>query len=224
MTGWDSTRATPGRRAECAETRWLASLLGNEEGGRTPEPRRCGAGGLRWCRGVKPVMDEWLPCRQPAFTLSGPHLREDIAGRRERQNRSSGPLDGFPSPFLAIDEREDANNGSASRADGFDRLQCRTTGGDHILDHRNAIAGPKGTFDQLPRSMCLRFLPDREGPQRGRASGARVAYCVADRIGAEGEASDGVDYPRGATKLIEGHRPDERESFRTHRRQSRVDV
>jgi len=102
-------------------------------------------------------------------------------------------FDSFAPAFLPVDQSEDAEDVRAVLAEHVDRLEGRSAGRNHVFDDDHAISLAIRPLHLTPCAVTLGFLANREGSHRLRSGGAGVRDGIGDWIGAEGEASNGVD-------------------------------
>jgi hypothetical protein len=107
---------------------------------------------------------------------------------------------------------------------GVNGTERGTAGGDDVFDDSYAIAASEGALEQSAGSVTFCLLSHGECSERVTGPGAGVTDRIRDGVGTQREPADGIDTPVAFSKDGKCKRPDDRETFRTHRRKSRIDV
>jgi hypothetical protein len=156
--------------------------------------------------------------------ISAGEQADDVGGARERHHGKARSLDRLTTTLVAVDQRQHPYRDTSRSSNGIDRAERRAARRDRVLDDRNAIALTKGSLDEPPRTVILRFLAHRECANGATSERTRVRDGVADRIRTEREASHRIHRPPFGIECVQCHRSNERESIRAHRGLTRIDV
>src|SRR5688572_16063890 len=148
----------------------------------------------------------------------------DLARLDDAHYLNSTGLDRLASTFFAVDQCQHSGDFSSGTPHRVDCLERGATGGDDILDDRDAVTSIEWTFDQLAGAVLLRLLAHRECPQWLLRSRACVADGIGDWICAQRETAHRIDLPGFVSKSLESDRANQRETIGTHRGEPRVDV
>src|SRR5207249_258701 len=95
----------------------------------------------------------------------------------------AGLLERGPTPLLPVHDREHSQHAAACGLDRADRLERRSTGGDHVLYDHHRGTGKEASLDALPRAVSLGLFAHGEGVNRPAAPGAPTGGGDANATG-----------------------------------------
>src|SRR3989442_15591072 len=113
---------------------------------------------------------------------------------------------------------------AAFALDRADRLARGPSGGQHVFDNDDGIAGCEAAFDALPRAVVFRLLPHGKRVEQLAAAPGGQREGVGDGIGAERQTAHGPRAPAARGQAIETQAADDGQAITGHRGEAGVDI